>query len=102
MPRLPQLRRLPKLRRIFAGRLYRGPKLRDALADLEKWTIAIVTRSQSVVTFVPEPRRWTVERTFAWFGRNRRLGEGFEATIAAPMPGSPSQYVPAILPPRRA
>jgi len=27
------------------------------------------------------PRRWVVERTFAWFGRNRRLAKDFEATI---------------------
>jgi putative transposase len=65
------------------NRVYRGPKLLDALADLGKWTIEIVTRSQSVGSFRPEPRRWVVERTFAWFGRNRRLAKDFEATIAS-------------------
>ena len=75
--------KLPKLRYIFADRVYRGPKLLDALADLGKWTIEIVTRSQSVGGFRPEPRRWVVERTFAWFGRNRRLAKDFEATIAS-------------------
>ncbi len=71
------------LRHIFADRAYRGPKLFDAIADLGKWTIEIVTRSQSVGTFKAEPRRWVVERTFAWFGRNRRLAKDFEATIAS-------------------
>jgi putative transposase len=75
--------KLPKLRYIFADRVYRGPKLLDALADLGKWTIEIVTRSQSIGSFRPEPRRWVVERTFAWFGRNRRLAKDFEATIAS-------------------
>jgi putative transposase len=76
-------RMFPKLRHIFADRVYRGPKLLDALADLGKWTIEIVTRSQSVGTFKPEPKRWVVERTFAWLGRNRRLAKDFEATIAS-------------------
>jgi len=76
-------RMFPELRYIFADRVYRGPKLLEALADLGKWTIEIVTRSQSVGTFKPEPRRWVVERTFAWFGRNRRLAKDFEASIAS-------------------
>jgi putative transposase len=76
-------RMFPKLRHIFADRVYRGPKLLKALADLGKWTIEIVTRSQSVGTFKPEPRRWVVERTFAWLGRNRRLAKDFEASIAS-------------------
>jgi putative transposase len=76
-------RMFPKLRHIFADRVYRGPKLLDAIADLGKWTIEIVTRTQSVGTFRAEPRRWVVERTFAWFGRNRRLAKDFEATIAS-------------------
>lgn len=76
-------RRFPKLRHIFADRVYRGPKLLNALADLRRWTIEIVTRKQTVGTFTPEPRRWVVERTFAWLGRKRRLAKDFEATIAS-------------------
>ncbi|MGN8546158.1 IS5 family transposase [Bradyrhizobium sp. 13971] len=76
-------RLFPNLRHIFADRVYRGPELLDAIADLGQWTIEIVTRSQSVGTFKAEPRRWVVERTFAWFGRNRRLAKDFEATIAS-------------------
>jgi putative transposase len=76
-------RRFPTLRHVFADRVYRGPKLLDAISDMGNWTIEIVTRSQSVGTFKPEPRRWVVERTFAWLGRNRRLAKDFEATIAS-------------------
>lgn len=75
--------RFPKLRYIFADRVYRGDKLLNAIADLGKWTIEIVTRSQSVGTFRAEPRRWVIERTFAWLGRNRRLAKDFEATVAS-------------------
>jgi len=45
--------------------------------------IEVVTRSQSVGTFKAEPRRWVVERTLAWFGRNRRLAKDFEVSIAS-------------------
>jgi len=84
VPLLKSARRsFPELRHIFADRVYRGPKLLNAIADLGKWTIEIVTRSQSVGTFKAEPRRWVVERTFAWFGRNRRLAKDFERTIAS-------------------
>jgi putative transposase len=76
-------RRLPCLQHVFADRVYRGPKLLNAIADVGKWTIEIVTRKQTFGTFKPEPRRWVVERTFAWLGRNRRLAKDFEATIAS-------------------
>ena len=33
------------------------------------------------IGFVVNPRRWVVERFFAWIGRNRRLAKDFEATI---------------------
>ena len=73
----------PKLRHIFADRVYRGPKLLDAIAECGKWTIEIVTRSQSFGTFKAEPKRWVIERTLAWLNRCRRLGKDFEVTIAS-------------------
>lgn len=76
-------RKFSRLRHVFADRVYRGPKLLDALSDTGKWTIEVVTRSQSVGTFVAEPKRWVIERTIAWLNRNRRLAKDFEATIAS-------------------
>jgi putative transposase len=76
-------RMFPGLRHIFADRVYQGPKLLAAIEDLGKWTIEIVTRSESVGTFKAEPRRWVVERTLAWLSRNRRLAKDFEASIAS-------------------
>jgi transposase len=43
--------------------------------------IEIVRRSPDQVGFAVLPRRWVVERFFAWTGRNRRLAKDFEATI---------------------
>jgi putative transposase len=70
----------PKLRHVFADRVYRGPKLLGAIADTSQWTIEIITRSQSIGTFKAEPKRWVIERTFAWLGRSRRLAKDFEET----------------------
>lgn len=84
VPLLGSLRRaFPKLRHIFADRVYRGEKLRNAIAAFGRWTIEIVTRSEQVGTFKPEPKRWVIERTFAWLGRNRRLAKDFERTVTS-------------------
>jgi transposase len=84
VPLLKLLRQtFPKLRHIFADRVYRGAKLRNAIAEFGRWMIEIVTRSERVGTFKPEPKRWVIERTLAWLGRNRRLGKDFERTIAS-------------------
>lgn len=83
VPLLKRLRnKLPKLRHIFADRIYRGDQLRDALKDSGPWTIEIVERPTGVKGFQLLPRRWVIERTFAWFGRCRRLAKDFEASVA--------------------
>jgi len=35
-------------------------------------------RDYDMKGFAVLPRRWVVERTFSWFGRNRRLAKDFE------------------------
>ena len=52
------------------------------MAGRGDWEIEIIKRSDTAkCTFVLLPRRWVVERTFAWLGRNRRLAKDFEATL---------------------
>lgn len=73
----------PWLRHLFADGAYAGDKLKHALAEFGRWTIEIVKRSDKAAGFQLLPRRWVVERTFAWLGRCRRLAKDFEATIAS-------------------
>jgi len=71
----------PWLRHVFADGAYNGATLAAALAKIGRWRIEIVKRSDAAAGFVVLPRRWVVERTFAWLNRNRRLAKDFEATI---------------------
>jgi transposase len=75
--------RFPWLRHVFADGGYAGDKLRDALAGMGKWTIEIIKRSDTAKGFEVLPRRWVVERTFAWLGRCRRLAKDWETSIAS-------------------
>jgi putative transposase len=71
------------LRHVFADGGYTGDKLTTALAQHGKWRIEIVMRCDRSTGFHVLPRRWVVERTFAWLNRNRGLAEDFEATVAS-------------------
>ena len=62
---------------------YAGPKLRGALEKIGRWTLQIVKRSDTAQGFEVIPRRWVVERTFAWLGRCRRIAKDWEKTIAS-------------------
>lgn len=73
----------PWLHHVFADGGYSGPKLRGALSRAGSWKLQIVKRSDAAKGFVVLPRRWVVERTFAWLGRCRRLAKDWERSIAS-------------------
>ena len=75
-------RRFPWLRLIFADGGYRGETAACAAAR-EGFRLTIATRGPGTRGFAVLPRRWAVERTFAWLGRNRRLAKDFETTITS-------------------
>jgi putative transposase len=75
---------LPRLLKLWADQGYRG--------DLGAWlqtTFGVelerVTRPPDQPGFVVLARRWVVERTWAWWSRNRRLAKEYE-----PLPASSS------------
>ena len=56
------------------------------MAKVPRLRLEIVKRCDDMKGFVVLPRRWVVERTFSWFGRNQRLAKDFEnlaETLAA-------------------
>jgi len=67
----------PFIARIFADAGYQGPKMAAAVAATGTWKLEIVKRTDAH-RFVVLPKRWVVERTFAWIARNRRLARDFE------------------------
>ena len=73
----------PWLRHVFADGGYAGDKLKTALNEIGDWTIEVIKRSDRVKGFVVLPRRWVVERIFAWLNRNRRLAKDCEKAITS-------------------
>jgi putative transposase len=65
------------IQRVFADSGYAGEKVAKATLI----AVEIVRKNPDQVGFAIQPRRWVVERFFAWIGRNRRLAKDFEATI---------------------
>ena len=66
-----------RLRLIWADAAYSGKLISWVLTNCG-WVLEIVKRSDDAKGFVVLPRRWVVERTFAWFGRYRRLSKDYE------------------------
>jgi transposase len=67
----------PFIEKVFADSGYAGQRVAQATVI----AVEIVRKNPNQVGFAVNPRRWVVERLFAWLGRNRRLAKDFEATI---------------------
>jgi transposase len=72
-------RSFPFIAKVFADMGYAG----NGPATATCITIEIVKKPSDQVGFAVHPRRWVVERFFAWISRNRRLWKDPEATLAS-------------------
>jgi len=82
-------RRFPSIAKLFADAAYQGPRVAKVVADTGTWELDIVKRGEAH-KFIVLPKRWIVERTFAWIARNRRLARDFERYASPPLPSSAS------------
>lgn len=68
----------PRLRRVWGDNKYHNHALYAWTEQHVDYRLTPVRRPADASGFVPLPRRWVVERTFAWFGRYRRLSKDYE------------------------
>ena len=71
-------KRFPWLECVFADSGYNAQQTFEAAAANHPLRLEIVRRNPDAEGFEVIPRRWVIERTFSWFGRNRRLAKDFE------------------------
>ena len=67
----------PRLCHIWADGSYRGELIGCVQSGLGL-TLEIVKKPEDQKGFAVLPRRWVVERTFAWLGKWRRLSKDYE------------------------
>jgi transposase len=69
----------PFLLKLYADGGYQGPAFQTAMTSImAQVNVEIVKRSDQVKGFAVLPKRWVVERTFAWLNRCRRLAKDWE------------------------
>ena len=74
--------RFSRLRLVWADAIYK--RVADWVASWRPaWPVRLEVVERDGPGFKVVKRRWVVERTFAWIGRNRRLSKDYEATVAS-------------------
>jgi putative transposase len=78
----PLIGKLPRLERLWADGIYAG-QLVEWVKEKTGWVLEIVKRPSEAEGFVLLPKRWVVERTFAWLGKCRRLSKDYEHLVSS-------------------
>ena len=82
--------RFPRLAKVWVDAAYQG-RCASWITDTLGWAVEVVRKSRKWIWWPADqesppmptgfqvlPRRWVVERTFAWLGRYRRLSKDYE------------------------
>ncbi|MCA1837318.1 MAG: IS5 family transposase [Actinobacteria bacterium] len=72
---------MSRVGRMFADNKYHNHALYEWVKGNARWELVIVRRPAGEQGWVDLPLRWTVERTFAWLGKCRRLGKDREKSV---------------------
>jgi putative transposase len=72
-----------QVRRMYADNKYHNYALYELVEEEVLWKLKIVRRPQGSEGWIRLPIRWTVERTFAWLGRCRRLSNDRERRVTS-------------------
>ncbi len=82
VPLIEKLRAAVKRVKVVWGDSHFEPALRHAWVRWG-WAGVVVKKLAGQRGFVPQPKRWVVERTFGWLNRWRRLSKDYERTPAS-------------------
>lgn len=72
--------KMKKIKVIFGDSAYKRNGLPEWVLSTLGWIVQAVLRPVNVKGFVVLPKRWIVERTFAWISRCRRNSKDYERT----------------------
>jgi putative transposase len=75
---LPLKEYLARMKKIWMDGGYEGQSFAEWVLDELGWEIEITYRPEGSKGFQVLPRRWVVERTFAWICKYRRLSKDYE------------------------
>ena len=80
---LNKLQAFGRIRVIFGDSAYGRNGLPAWVRETDGWLLQTVLRPVKAKGFVVLPKRWIVERTFAWIARSRRHSKDYERTTAS-------------------
>jgi len=75
--------RFRRIKVVFGDIAYGRDSLPEWVRETFGWILQVVLRPVGVKGFVVLPKRWIVERTFAWLARHRRHSKDYEKTTAS-------------------